>query len=257
MTSSATGASAPLSFSFDQSFDVRVVMIDGDPWFVAADVCAALNLSNPSMAVAGLDDDEKRVSSDPQLNLGSAGSGAQSLILVNESGLYTLILRCRNATKPGTVPHRFRKWVTSEVLPSIRKTGSYQIPNPEIPQAMETVNSADLAKLSQIVYLLKTNFHMEGSASHAAYARLRKEFGLEKGISSLPTLYLDQAIEILSEMNRLAFAFKGIVIEAEAKFFRQVMRSGKTMGEAEFDAFFASELQQMIDNHRDSLKLLN
>jgi len=257
MTSSATGASAPLSFSFDQSFDVRVVMIDGDPWFVAADVCAALNLSNPSMAVSGLDDDEKRVSSDPQLNLGSAGSGAQSLILVNESGLYTMILRCRNATKPGTVPHRFRKWVTFEVLPSIRKTGSYQIPNPEIPQAMETVNSADMAKLSQIVYLLKTNFHMEGSASHAAYARLRKEFGLEKGIGSLPTLYLDQAIEILSEMNRLAFAFKGIVIEAEAKFFRQVMRAGKTMGEAEFDAFFDAELQQMLENHRDSLKLLN
>lgn len=251
MTSSATGASAPLSFSFDQSFNVRVVMVYGDPWFVAADVCAALGIVNNRDALEKLDDDERGV------GLTDTTEGVREVGIINESGLYTLILRCRNATKPGTVPHRFRKWVTSEVLPSIRKTGSYQIPNPEIPQAMETVNSADLAKLSQIVYLLKTNFHMEGSASHAAYARLRKEFGLEKGIGSLPTLYLDQAIEILSEMNRLAFAFKGIVIEAEAKFFRQVMRSGKTMGEAEFDAFFDAELRQMIENHRDSLKLLN
>lgn len=244
MTSSATGASAPLSFSFDKSFSVRVVMRDGDPWFVAADVLAALSLDRK--ALERLDADEKGVSSIHTLG------GDQDMTIINESGLYSLILGSR---KPEA--KKFKKWVTSEVLPSIRKTGSYQIPNPEIPQAMETVNSADLAKLSQIVYLLKTNFHMEGSASHAAYARLRKEFGLEKGISSLPTLYLDQAIEILSEMNRLAFAFKGIVIEAEAKFFRQVMRSGKTMGEAEFDAFFDAELQQMIENHRDSLKLLN
>lgn len=251
MASQATGASAPLSFSFDQSFDVRVVMLDGDPWFVAADVCAVLGIEKHRDALSKLDADERG-----SVKVDTLG-GAQDMAAVNESGLYTLILRCRNATKPGTVPHRFRKWVTSEVLPSIRKTGSYQIPNPEIPQAMETVNSADLAKLSQIVYLLKTNFHMEGSASHAAYARLRKEFGLEKGISSLPTLYLDQAIEILSEMNRLAFAFKGIVIEAEAKFFRQIMRAGKTMSEAEFDAFFASELQQMMENHRDSLMRLN
>ena len=226
-------------------------MLDGNPWFVAADVCAVLGIEKHRDALSKLDADERG-----SVKVDTLG-GAQDMAAVNESGLYTLILRCRNATKPGTVPHRFRKWVTSEVLPSIRKTGSYQTPNPEIPQAMETVNSADLAKLSQIVYLLKTNFHMEGSASHAAYARLRKEFGLEKGVSSLPTLYLDQAIEILSEMNRLAFAFKGIVIEAEAKFFRQIMRAGKTMSEAEFDAFFDSELQQMIENHRDSLKLLN
>lgn len=247
----ATSSTTPLSFSFDQSFNVRVIMIDGDPWFVAADVCEALGIANNRDALEKLDDDEKGVA------LTDTPGGQQEVGIINESGLYTLILRCRNATKPGTVPHRFRKWVTSEVLPSIRKTGSYQTPNPEIPQAMETVNSADLAKLSQIVYLLKTNFHMEGSASHAAYARLRKEFGLEKGIGSLPTLYLDQAIEILSEMNRLAFAFKGIVIEAEAKFFRQIMRAGKTMSEAEFDAFFDAELQQMTENHRDSLKLLN
>ena len=65
------------------------------------------------------------ISTDSNLKLGSAGNGAQSLALVSESGMYTLILRCRDAVKKGSVPHRFRKWVTSEVLPQIRKTGSY------------------------------------------------------------------------------------------------------------------------------------
>lgn len=143
------------------------------------------------------------------------------------------------------------------MLPSIRKTGGYQMPAVEVPVVLETVNSADLQALSQIVYLIRTCFHMEGSASHAAYARLRKEFGLEKGIASLPTIYKDQAVQILSEMNRLAFAFKGIVIEAEGKFFRQCFRSGKPLDDAEFNTLFDAELQQMIENHRDALKLLN
>ncbi|MBK1716355.1 hypothetical protein [Thiocystis violacea] len=98
---------------------------------------------------------------------------------------------------------------------------------------------------------------MEGSASHAAYAHLRKEFGLQTGIASLPTAYLEQAIQILTERQRLSFAFKGIVIDAGRKFFRQVLRSGKPLDDAEFNALFDAELQRMMENHRDSLKLLN
>ena len=118
----ALSASAPLSFSFDQSFNVRVVMRDGDPWFVAADVCVALGIVNNRDALEKLDDDERGV------GLTDTTEGVKKVGIVNESGLYTLILRCRDATKPGTVPHRFRKWVTSEVIPSIRKTGSYVVP---------------------------------------------------------------------------------------------------------------------------------
>lgn len=251
MASQSSSASAPIVFSFDQSFNVRVIMRDGDPWFVAADVCDALGIANSRDALEKLDDDEKGVALTDTLG------GQQKVGIINESGLYTLILRCRDATKPGTLPHKFRKWVTNEVLPSIRKTGGYALPDIQVPQTMETVNSADLGKLSHIVYMLQNNFHMTGSASWAAYARLRKEFGLEKGISSLPTMYLDQAVEILMEMNRLAFAFKGIVIETEKKFFRDILRSGKKLDEDEFNALFDAELQQLTDNHRDSLKLLN
>ncbi|MCF7995277.1 MAG: hypothetical protein K9L88_10605 [Chromatiaceae bacterium] len=258
MTSPQPGVPAPLTFSFDQTFNVRVVMRDGDPWFYAVDVCKALGLGNTAMTVAKLDDDEKSQVIDSS-TVSSTDNGEINNLrtVVNESGLYTMILRCRDATKPGTMPHKFRKWVTNEVLTSIRKTGNYQLPEIDIPQTMETVNSADLGKLSHIVYMLKTNFHMQDSASWAAYARLRKEFGLEKGIANLPTMYLEQAVQILTEMNRLAFAFKGIVIETEKKFFRDILRSGKKLNEDEFNALFDGELKQMVENHRDSLKLLN
>ncbi|PQJ95699.1 hypothetical protein CXB77_16695 [Chromatium okenii] len=98
-----------------------MILIDNDPWFVATDVCTALGLTNSRMSIQSLDDDEKGVS--PIYTLG----GRQELSIINESGLYTLILRCRDAVKHGTIPHRFRKWVTNEVLPSIRKTGSYHV----------------------------------------------------------------------------------------------------------------------------------
>lgn len=104
-----------LAFLFEGK-SLRVDDRDGAPWFVAADVCAALELSNPSVAVQALDADERA-----KLNLGRQGQAT----VVSESGLYTLILRSRGATTPGTLAHRFRKWVTGDVLPSLRKHGAY------------------------------------------------------------------------------------------------------------------------------------
>lgn len=109
-------------FSFESSSNIRAVEIDGSPWFVATDVCDALRLSNPTMSLKALDEDERS-----KLNLGRQGEAS----IISESGLYTLILRCRDAVTPGTIPYRFRKWVTSEVLPAIRQTGQYQHRAPE------------------------------------------------------------------------------------------------------------------------------
>ena len=77
------------------------------------------------MAIANLDDDEKYTLSLTE-GIEGVGKQVQELNLVSESGMYTLILRCRDAVKKGSIPHRFRKWVTSEVLPTIRKTGKYE-----------------------------------------------------------------------------------------------------------------------------------
>lgn len=102
--------SAPVVFNFT-SQALRVVMREGEPWFVAADVCEALDIKNPTDALKRLDDDERA-----RFNLGHQGEAN----IINESGLYSLILGSR---KPEA--KKFKKWVTSEVLPAIRKTGGY------------------------------------------------------------------------------------------------------------------------------------
>ncbi|ACX80317.1 putative antirepressor protein Ant [Aggregatibacter phage S1249] len=107
------------TFNFE-SKSIRTLAINNEPWFVAKDVCDAINLTNSRMSLLALDDDEKGVS------LIYTPSGQQEMNIVSESGMYTLILRCRDAVKKGSVPHRFRKWVTAEVLPAIRKTGKYE-----------------------------------------------------------------------------------------------------------------------------------
>ena len=96
---------------------VRVVTdAQGEPWFVAADVCAALHLPETHKAVARLDDDEKARNSIP------TPGGEQEMTVVNEPGLYSLVLGSR---KPEA--KRFKRWVTHEVLPAIRKTGRYAL----------------------------------------------------------------------------------------------------------------------------------
>ncbi|EPN0728690.1 BRO-N domain-containing protein [Yersinia enterocolitica] len=101
---------------------VRIVNINGEPWFVAKDICDALELSNHIMAMAALDDDEKGVS------LTYTPGGKQNMRTVAESGFYKLIARSRKATTPGTFAHRFTNWVFRDVIPSIRKTGAYGVP---------------------------------------------------------------------------------------------------------------------------------
>lgn len=123
-----TSKNIPSVFKFESESAIRAVMLDGAPWFVASDVIKALQLTNATMSMKALDDDERS-----KLNLGRQGTAN----IISESGLYTLILRCRDAVTPGTIPYRFRKWVTGEVLPQIRRTGRY---------VREELSPADKAK---------------------------------------------------------------------------------------------------------------
>lgn len=111
-------ASEITTFNFE-GHDLRVEERSGKPWFFATDVCDCLELTNASKAVSVLDEDEKGLTKSYTLG------GSQDQLLVSEGGLYTLVLRSRKATTPGTVQHRFRKWVTGEVIPAIRTTGAY------------------------------------------------------------------------------------------------------------------------------------
>lgn len=113
-----------------QKFDFKAAVLrtltdeEGEPWFVAKDVCDILGMSNPSMAVIALDKDEV-AQIDPKDYLGSENRSNQAVNIVSEPGLYKLIMRSR---KPEA--KEFQRWVTHEVLPQIRKTGGY-IPTSE------------------------------------------------------------------------------------------------------------------------------
>ena len=98
-------------FSNEKFGQVRTVMQDSEPWFVAADVCKALDIVNVTVAVARLDEDERS-----KFNLGRQGE----TFCVNEPGLYSLVLGSRKKEAKD-----FKRWITHEVIPTIRKTGGY------------------------------------------------------------------------------------------------------------------------------------
>ena len=98
-------------FENDTFGKVRTLNLNGEPWFVAVDVCSVLDLSNPTIAVSRLDEDERA-----KFNLGRQGDAT----IVNEPGLYTLVLGSR---KPKA--KAFKRWITHEVIPAIRKHGVY------------------------------------------------------------------------------------------------------------------------------------
>lgn len=100
-----------------ESSEIRTVQVNGEPWFVLADVCKVLELSTPARVAERLEKDEVS-----QTHTIDRMGREQKATIINESGLYTVILR---SDKPQAKP--FRKWVTSEVLPSIRKHGSYSV----------------------------------------------------------------------------------------------------------------------------------
>lgn len=118
---------------------VRVSEIDGQPWFVAADVCKVLEHSNSRQAIADLDEDEKGVSTADTLG------GKQKVSIISESGLYALVFKSRKLEAK-----RFRRWVTSEVLPAIRKEGKYAEEPPDFTSADNL--SGRLAQMRDVLF---------------------------------------------------------------------------------------------------------
>lgn len=156
---------------------IRIVMKDDDPWFVAADVCAALGIKNPSDAIKILDEDERA-----RFNLGRSainGGGGEANI-VNESGLYALILR---SNKPEA--RKFRKWVTAEVLPSIRKTGQY-------------VMRITPEQKGELQRLIAQRFP-EGKHRPYAWSRFNNHFGIAS-YKDLPQRRFSEAVEYIKTM---------------------------------------------------------
>ena len=164
-------------FDNDQFGRVRSVLIDGEPWFAAADVCRALDINNNRQAIARLDEDEKGVIST------DTPGGEQKMSFVNEPGLYTLVLGSR---KPEA--KLFKRWITHEVIPSIRKTGAYSA---TLSPAEQLVRQAQLLleqekRLAAVESRMKTvearlETRSEDVFSIAGYASIR---GLKVDVST-------------------------------------------------------------------------
>lgn len=118
-----------LTTAFEGNQNIRVLGTFETPWFVAKDICNVLGIANARDAIANLDNDEKGVDTTDTLG------GSQTVNIVSESGLYSLVFQSR---KPEA--KRFRKWVTSEVLPQLRRQGFYLMTGGE-PSAMAEVHA--------------------------------------------------------------------------------------------------------------------
>lgn len=147
-------------FNFDDT-PVRIEDRDGQPWFVLADVCRALDIRNVSDAADRLDDDEK-----DDIALTDAINRTQQTLVINESGLYQLVLRSRKESA-----RRFKKWITADVLPAIRRTGSYGAAgSPALPRDPRQLLAYLQQQAGDMVALQDANEAMAPKA--AAYDRI-------------------------------------------------------------------------------------
>lgn len=126
----------------DQDFEIRVLTRNGDPWFVLTDVCVVLGLVNSSDVSARLDDDEKGVAT-----IDTPG-GPQEVTVISEPGLYNVTRTSRKSEAK-----RFRRWIDHEVLPSIRKTGSYGVPASTQDTLLERITVAVEIQAQAVGYL--------------------------------------------------------------------------------------------------------
>lgn len=139
-----------LAYQFDEE-PVRVVMIAGTPWFVANDVARVLGYSHAPHMVRNLEEDELGV------HIVDTSGGNREMNIISESGLYAVIMRSR---RPDA--RRFRKWVTGEVLPSIRRTGRYELPGAEPPPPL--ANDHDPSRLVASVSVVREARRLFGPA---------------------------------------------------------------------------------------------
>lgn len=166
--------SLPIEFSFDGAA-VRVVLVDGEPWWVAGDVAHALAYGEAKDLTRNLDEDEKGRQIVPTLG------GDQEMLVINESGLYSAILRSRKQSAK-----RFKKWVTAEVLPSIRKHGAYLMPAAEpeqdvVPMASH-VAADEIVSAGRVFRALYTTGRSMGMARRLAATRANQAAERATGI---------------------------------------------------------------------------
>lgn len=194
-------------FKNEEFGEVRSLKIGDEPWFVASDVCKALDISNPTIATQRLDSDERS-----KFNLGRQGE----VNIVNEYGLYNLILTSR---KPEA--KKFKRWITHEVIPSIRKTGGYQIPdNPmdalKLMFEAQTQTNKKVDHIQEDVKELKDNKLLNPGQYNYLGTQIRKRVRAIKEVRKLD-LTSKQNSKLYSFINRDLNKYVGIRTRSQFK----------------------------------------
>ncbi len=174
-----------------KAMPVRTTEIDGETWFVAKDVADILEMRDAFNATRDLDEDEKGTCKV------STPGGIQEMTIISEAGLYTLLMRSnKEEAKP------FRRWVTHDVLPSIRKTGSYTVPTAqEKPEKKSHISTAWVKAVSKIIDMA---FNAKTDADFQKVLALDMAFSCETGYSALNAagLYVDIVRESSAEYHK-------------------------------------------------------
>lgn len=174
------------AFTFEGS-NVRVFMINNEPWFAATDVARCIGIKDPKDAVKNLRSCERS---------GFKPERGGSLTIISESGMYTMVLRSDAAIKEGTAAFRFRVWVTDEVLPAIRKQGRYECPaQAQLPAPTLTEQQA-YAIMSKVAMRAKR----DGVKYQTIYRALKARYQVTKYTHILQRDFED-AIEFIRTMT--------------------------------------------------------
>ncbi|MBZ9665739.1 hypothetical protein H3221_013360 [Pseudomonas sp. LMG 31766] len=196
-------------FQFKQQQDVRAVMIDGEPWFYAMDVCSAVGLSDTNKALLGLDDDEKREHEQ------YSGSGRKPL-LINESGLYSLILRSR---KPEA--KAFKKWVTAEVLPAIRKYGMYL----HAPAMRPALTKEQWRQIDMKIHMMTASWAFGNHSKNWIYNHMRVAFQVAR-FEDVPADQFDVVMQMINSKYSACSDFTDALMQLRDWFEKEVLGGG-------------------------------
>lgn len=206
-----SAAGQALTFLFNTSHQLRVVTRDGEPWFVASDLAKALGYRDAEKMTRGIDSEDKGTQ-----NVGTLGGG-QSMTIVNESGLYCAIFASRRPEAK-----QFKRWVTTEVLPAIRKTGAYAV-HPAVSelgffqppmtarllppvQAPRPINQIEYGRLAELVDQIAKCYRMEGMGRFAAW-RVAREAA---GASTVREMSNDKLVTVVARLREFLASSKGL-----------------------------------------------
>jgi|SRR5208337_3455659 len=208
------------TFEYEKNAKVRTVERDGEIWWVAKDVCDVLGIANARMAVSRLDEDERDT-----VSLADGNRGNPNITIINEAGLYNLILR---SEKPEA--KKFKRWVTHEVIPQIRKTGKFQVPGFEIPVFVKRFNENwDRIERGYFSVISELYIRLHGLLEQSGYrmpnkGKKGKEMRPDVSVGRTFAKWLDENYPELSERHKhYSHYFPDQEIEVEARQYENLL----------------------------------